>query len=316
MWIGTQRPPPWQDKQEPSPDETEPGEPAGAAPAGVIWLGILGAVLGLLAAAGVWAYALLRPWFQPWDEPWGGLLMLVAPYPAALAVALAGKSHRLLAGLALAGCAILSAFVVGIGRVGMLFLPGVLFVPATLLLLFAAVLVLTDRWSLWTPPTLAGTILTLGAVSTMLSAADTLFHKPQNPSCVLYWQLMDGRVLWRPWNHEPLLDTHNTPEGPRDDVRTVGQICDLNPLTRREAVFGLAQMIAASIALLAVPLSARGPVFLALIGVSLLLAIGAAVVQPWVLLAAALVSGGAALVLYARRKQTGRSSSTLYSGRT
>lgn len=277
-------------------DERQAAAGDGQPPDGVIWLGALGAVLGLLAVGGVWVYALVRPWFEPWDEPWGALIMMVAPYPVALLVSLAGRINRPRAGIALAGCAVLSAFIVWLGRVGLFFL------PATLVLLVAAVLVLSQRWQLRRSAVLAGVILTVGAVGAMLSAAATLFEKPEGQQCIAYWELRGGGTLWRDWHGEPIV-LQQTPEGFRDDVRRAGLLCNLNPLTRHEAVFGITQIIAGSLMFLAVPVSAVGLIFLAPVVMGLTLAVSAVIVQPLVLVAVLCLMVATTLLLFERRRR-------------
>jgi hypothetical protein len=255
---------------------------------GIIWLGVAGALLGLLTAGGVWVAALVRPWFQPWERPWGALLVMTAVYPIALLAALAGRLNRTMAGIAVAGCAVFAAFIIRLGAIGLLHL------PAALLLLAAAAFVLSQPLRLPKLQVIGGALLAVGAVAIMLSGAATIFRVPAEQECVAYWELQSGRTLWRPWSGESALIAQETPEGFRDDVKKMGLICDLNSLSTRKAVLGLAQFGAAGLALLAAPLTALGLAFVLPIALSAVLGGGAALFEPLAAVGVLLILAGAA----------------------
>jgi hypothetical protein len=256
---------------------------------GIIWLGVIGAVLGLVASAGVWGYALWRPWFEPWDKPWGALVVMTAPYPIALLVSLAGRLNRPLAGMGLAGIAVLSAGVIRLGFVGLFH------VPAALVLLLASVMVLSKPWQLSRSHAVAGLVMTAGALVLLLSGAATVLWRPAVQECVIRWELLDGRILWQPAGNEPMLIAQQTPEGLRDDVKEMGLICGLNTMTPREAGFGLAQIAAGGLALLAVPLTAAGLIFLAPLALAAVLGAGSLVYTLFPVPGLVLVAIGAAI---------------------
>jgi MFS family permease len=259
---------------------------------GIIWLGVIGACLGLIAAAGVWGYALWRPWFEPWDKPWGALLVMTTPYPIALLVSVAGKANRTLAAIALAGCAVFSAFVIMLGSVGLTH------IPAALFMLVGAALIISRPLGLSRAQGIAAVLVTIGAVALMLSGSATILARPVQQECIVRWELLDGRVLWRPINtsaEEPFVVAQQTPEGFRDDVKQLGTVCNLNSMTTREAAFGLAQIGAGALAALAVPMMAVGIAFLAPLILAVVLGIGAFVFQILALAGLLLVAIGAAI---------------------